>query len=126
MSPSDSETALLLTKLGRVPNLLELAIREETQKGGDRYAIQQRLASEHRALKHPFLLATPMRHFDNCSTGEHLFPATDYELVIPLGKGLLFGTRERSAKFTEMILHETRQHGAPFPPKLADLFRMLP
>jgi hypothetical protein len=125
MSGMDSETALLLEKLERVPDLLEAARREETQKGGDRYAIQSRLAQEHRAQQRPFLLAKPFRHPASCSTKEHSFGAVEYELVFPQGRGL-FGARERAVKFTESELHEVREHGASFAPKLAELLLALP
>lgn len=125
MSPADAETARLLEKLDRVPNLLEEARREEEQKGGDRYAIRDRLAQESRDQQRPFLVAQPFRHRETCSTGEHGFGAVDYELIVPQGRGL-FGARERSAKFKERELHEVREHGAALPPKLAELLRALP
>jgi hypothetical protein len=125
MSPADPETATLLAKLDRVPHLLEEARREETEKGGDRYAILDRLAKEHRAQQRPFLLAKPFRHHETCSTGEHGFGAVEYELVVPQGRGL-FGAREKSVKFWEKELHEVREHGAALPPKLAELLRTLP
>jgi hypothetical protein len=115
----------LLEKLDRVPDLLEEARREEEQKGGDRYAIRDRLAQEHRAQQRPFLLAQPFRHHQSCGSGEHDFGAVEYELVFPQGRGL-FGARERTVKFTEKELHEVREHGAALPPKLAELLRALP
>ena len=48
MSLANPETARLIEKLDRVPNLLERASREEREKGGDRYAIKDRLEREHR------------------------------------------------------------------------------
>jgi hypothetical protein len=125
MSPVDSETASLLEKLARVTDLLEEARREEEQKGGDRYAIQERLAQEHRAQQRPFLLAQPFRHRASCGSGEHQFGAVEYSLVFPQGRGL-FGARERTVKFTQTELHEAREHGAALPPKLAELLRALP
>ena len=125
MSLANPETERLLEKLDRVPNLLERASREEREKGGDRYAIKDRLEREHRDQQQPFLLAQPFRHHETCSTGEHGFGAVDYELVVPQGKGL-FGARERSAKFKERELHEIREHGAALPPPLAELLRALP
>ncbi len=125
MSQRDAETARLLEKFERVPHLLELARREEEQSGGDRYAIMERLAQEHRKQQRPFLLAMPMRHFEHCASGEHQVGSIDYELIFPQGRGL-FGARERSVKFSESELHEVREHFAPFSPELAELLRMLP
>jgi hypothetical protein len=125
MSQRDAETALLLEKFDRVPHLLELARSEAERSGGDRYAIMERLAREHRQQERPFLLAMPMRHFESCDSGEHRFGAVDYELVFPQGRGLL-GPKERSVKFSEFDLHQVREHFHPFPPRVADLLRLLP
>jgi hypothetical protein len=125
MSPVDPETPRLLEKLDRVPDLLKEARSEEEQKGGDRYALMEQRAQEHRTQQRPFLLAKPFRHRVQCSTGEHGFGAVEYELVFPQGKGL-FGARERTVKFTETELHEVREHGAALPAKLAELLRALP
>jgi hypothetical protein len=125
MSPRDAETTMLLEKFERVPHLLELGRREAEQSGGDRYAIMKRLAQEHREQQRPFLLSMPMRHMESCDSREHRFGAVSYELVVPQGRGL-FGARERSVKFSERVLHEVREHFAPFTPELAKLIRSLP
>ncbi|WP_224361241.1 hypothetical protein [Hyalangium versicolor] len=125
MSQKDAETAPLLAKFESLPDLLALARREEEQSGGDRYAIQERLAKEHRAQQKPFVLATPMRHMEHCASGEHRFGAVRYELIVPQGRGL-FGARELSVKFSEVDLHEVREHGTSFAPEISDVLRSLP
>lgn len=117
------ETALLLEKLERVPHLLELALSEAERSGGDRYAIQERLAAEHRARKQPFVLASPMRHPGSCAQG-HRFAEVQYQLITLQGGGL-FGPRERKVQFHERELHEVREHGAPLPDALAAVLREL-
>jgi hypothetical protein len=119
MSPKDAKTAALLEKFERLPDLLALARVEEERNGGDRYAIQERLAKEYRSQQRPFVLATPMRHMEQCASGEHHFGAVHYELVVPWGRGL-FGPKERSVKFSEVDLHEVREHGASFTPELVE------
>lgn len=125
MSPKDAETAALLEKFERLPDLLALARAEEERSGGDRYAIQERLAKEYRSQQRAFALATPMRHMEQCASGEHHFGDVHYELVVPQGRGL-FGPKERSLKFSEVDLHEVREHGASFAPALAEMLRALP
>ncbi|WP_224242176.1 hypothetical protein [Hyalangium gracile] len=125
MSLKDSETAALLETFERLPELLALARSEEERSGGDRHAIQERLAREHREHLRPFVLAMPMRHREHCASGEHQFGAVRYELIVPQGRGL-FGPRELSVRFSEVDLHEAREHGAALPPELADVLRELP
>jgi hypothetical protein len=116
------ETSLLLEKLARVPHLLDLAMAEAARSGEDRYTVQERLASEHRARKEPFLLASPMRHPGGCAKG-HRFGEVQYQLITQ-GRGL-FGSRERTVRFHEGQLHEVREHGAPLPDELATALRAL-
>lgn len=125
MSQRDAETAVLLEKFEKVPNLLTLSQQEAEQGGGDRYAIMERLAKEHRKQQRPFLMAMPMRHMAQCGSGEHRFGAANYELVVPQGRGL-FGAKERSVKFSEEVLHQVREHSAPFTPEVAEVIRLLP
>jgi len=116
------ETPRLLEKLERLPNLLQLAMAEAQRSGGDRYAIQERLAQEHRDRKQPYLLASPMRHPGSCEHG-HRFAEVQYQLIT-LQRGF-FGTREKRVQFLEGQLHDVREHGAALPEALADLLRAL-
>jgi hypothetical protein len=116
---------MLLEKFERVPHLRRLAHGEAEQSGGDSYTIMERLAQEHRKQQRPFLLSMPMRHMESCDSREHRFGAVSYELIVPQGRGL-FGKRERSVKFSERVLHDVREHFAPFTLELAELIRSLP
>ena len=116
------ETPRLLEKLERLPNLLQLAMAEAQRSGEDRYAIQERLAAEHRAREQPFLLASPMRQPGSCEHG-HRFAEVQYQLIT-LQRGL-FGSREKVVRFAERQLHDVREHGAALPEELAVLLRAL-